>query len=80
MEAAFLESTSMMISELGNSRMIETNLRAGSVVEPGFSTLASTRQRMATCRSVVVIHTPFSSASRRALVRIGSVGRLLTTF
>ena len=52
----------------------------GTVVAPGFFTLASTAQAMVTSKSVAVNSKRSSSARSSTLERMGSVVRVLTTF
>ena len=68
-----------VISEAGSSRTMAERRRAGNVVAPAFSTWAKISERTATSRSVVVRRRPVLVVSRRALVRTGSVERVLTT-
>src|SRR3954468_6096330 len=79
-EAAFLPSTSIETSLEGSSRMMVNSRRAGSVVAPSFSTLASNAPRTPTSRSVVVRWTSPPLAWSKTLERIGRVVRVLTTF
>jgi len=60
--------------------MAVSDYRAGKVVAPSFSTLASNAPRTPTSRSVVVRWTSFPFAWSKTLERIGSVVRVLTTF
>src|SRR3954466_3064272 len=59
--------------------MVESR-RAGSVVAPSFSTLASMEEETPTSRSKVVMRTSPPRACSSTLERMGNVVRVLTTF